>query len=172
MRLTANFAQSLPKIAVLMIDSRCVKALLLSLLVVSVVSLPTMACQGPQSESAQETDASVLFNGIPTSYSLRDGEIAGITSGAIAKITFSVVDTIRGPFQTQWTVLMRGRTLPKDLKDFQRRFGKVMTVGARDFGTSVGVNKFPEGYQFIYFVVDAACSMNGESWLLRHVRAR
>ena len=154
------------------LGSRCAKAWFFNLLVVSVVGLPAMACPGPQSESAQEIDASVLFDGIPTSYSLRVGEVAGVTSSAMAKINFSVVKPIRGPIQTQWTVLMRGQTLPKDLKDFQRRFGNVMTVGIRDFGTRVAVNKFPQGYQLSYFVVDAACSMNGESWLLRPVRAR
>ena len=107
--------------------------------------MPTAAYPGTRLESARWTDASVLFNGIPTSYSEHVGEVANITFGAMAKITFPVVHSIRDPIHINWTVLMRGQALLKDLKDFQRRSGNVMTASLRIFDTGVAVNSFPDG---------------------------
>ena len=145
------------------------KAWLCMVVVACVASTPALACLGPMSERAQESDASVLFTGQPVDYSQHPGPVEGVTSGSIVKITFVVAQTFKGPRQTNWTVLMRGRSLPKSLADFKRRFGNAMTVGLREFGAPVDSSQFPVGFQFQHFVVDAACSMNGGDWLLRPV---
>ncbi len=135
------------------------------------IAMPASACMGPQSESAQEYDASVLFEGRPTSYVLHSGAVPGVTSGALSKVTFDVVRTLQGPPRKNWSVLMRGADLPRTLSEFQQRFGTTMKVGVRDFGSKVDPRKFPKGFQTGYFIVDAACSMNGEDWLLRPIAA-
>jgi hypothetical protein len=135
------------------------------------VAAPAYACMGPQTESAQDYDASVMFEGRPTTYALHSGAVPGVTSGGLSKVTFEVVRTLRGQPQKHWDVLMRGSDLPKNLSDFQRRFGNVMRVGIRDFGAKVDPSAFPLGFQNRYFIVDAACSMNGEDWLLRPIAA-
>jgi hypothetical protein len=135
------------------------------------LAAPAYACMGPQTESAQDYDASVIFEGRPTAYALHSGAVPGVTSGGLSKVTFEVIRTIRGQPQKQWVALMRGHDLPKTLPEFQRRFGKAMRVGIRDFGAKVDPSKFPVGFQHRYFIVDAACSMNGEDWLLRPIAA-
>ncbi len=147
------------------------KTLVITLCLSLLFAMPASACMGPQTESAQEYDASVLFEGKPTSYVLHLGEMPGVTSGGLSKVTFSVDRTLRGSPQKTWNVLMRGRDLPKNLSAFKRRFGSTMTVGVRDFGAKVDPRKFPKGFQTTYFIVDAACSMNGEDWLLRPIGA-
>ena len=141
----------------------------LSLLLLT--SMPASACRGVQTESAQESDASVLFEGTPTRYAVHTGPVSGVTSGGLSKVTFTVAKTLRGSPQENWTVLMRGDALPKNISEFKQRFGKTMTVGIRDFGARVDPKKFPTGFQIHYFIVDAACSMNGEDWLLRPTTA-
>jgi hypothetical protein len=126
---------------------------------------------GVQTESAQESDASVLFEGMPTRYVVHAGPVSGVTSSGLSKVTFTVARTLRGTPQKHWTVLMRGNALPNNLSEFKQRFGKTMTVGIRDFGARVDPKKFPIGFQIRYFIVDAACSMNGEDWLLRPIAA-
>ncbi len=142
-------------------------ALCLSLL----ISMPATACMGVQTESAQDSDASVLFEGMPTRYVTHAGAVSGVTSGGLSKVTFTVARTLRGIPQKHWTVLMRGDALPKNLSEFKQRFGKTMTVGIRDFGARVDPKKLPIGFQIRHVIVDAACSMNGEDWLLRPIAA-
>jgi hypothetical protein len=132
-----------------------------------VLAAPARACLGPQSESAQESDASVIFEGRSKAYVFRPGAIPGVTSANLASVSFDVIRTNRGLSQKTWTVLMRGADLPKNLAEFQKRFGKTVKVGLRDFGSKVDTSKLPKGFQQRYFIVDAACNMNGEDWLLR-----
>jgi hypothetical protein len=145
------------------------KSILLQVVLCLTIS-SAWACPGPQSEVAQEHDASVLFEGRPVSYELGpSGGVVGVTSqgGTVAKVGFEVVRTIRGTNQKQWLAIMRGSGLPKDLPAFKKKFGALIKVGLRDFKIDPG--KMPAGYGGLLFVVDAACSMNGEDWLLRPV---
>lgn len=127
-----------------------------------------IACRGPESEVAQEGQASILFEGIPTSYELdKSGAIASVTSGSVAKVSFDVRKTIRGEHKQHRSAIMRGHKLPKTLSEFTERFGVNLKVGLIDFKEKVNQNNLPQGYQDLPFVVDAVCNMNGEDWLLR-----
>ena len=51
---------------------------------------------------AQESDALILFEGKPTVYELsRQGPVAGVTSGSLAKVSFAVKKTIRDEHKTR-----------------------------------------------------------------------
>ena len=131
---------------------------LLSLVVVS----KSLACLGPQSESAQEADASVLFEGRFVSYHLAPTK-------NLARVSFDVIKTIKGTVQTSWTAIMRGRTLPKNADSFRKQFGSQLQVGLRSFEGRLGSARLPNGFESPIYIVDAACSMNGEDWWLRPI---
>ena len=119
-----------------------------------------MACQGPSAESAQESDASVIISARVVKYEFG-------SSTEKAKVTFRVIETIKGESKKSWVAVMRGATLPKSLQDFKSRFGEKVRVGLRFFSKKNYQQSFPKDYRDLPFIVDAACSMNGEDWLIQ-----
>jgi hypothetical protein len=138
------------------------KPALFTTLLVLTLALPAWACRGIESERAQERDASVLFEGRPVAYELD-------ASVHLAKVTFNVTKPIRGETRKQWTAIMRGSGLPKSLREFTTRFSSHLKVGLRDLKEPAGQPALPADFRNLLFVVDAACSMNGEDWLLRPI---
>lgn len=136
------------------------------------------ACQGPESEKAQERDASIIFEGRLVAYELGKGIMqqpnvaSNSTPVPLARVTFKVTKQISGEKRSEWIAVMRGTDLPKSLKEFTTRFGSYLRVGLRDFGQKIDQNKMPTNFRNLPFIVDAACSMNGEDWLLRPIPLR
>lgn len=129
-----------------------------------------LACHGPQTETAQDSDASVLFEGAASAYEIaKVGSVTGVTTGSLAKVTFQVRKTLKGESKKTWVALLRGMKIPANLKEFEQKFGKNLKVGLRDLGKVIDQAWLPPGTQNLFFVVDAACSMHGEDWLLRKV---
>ncbi len=133
---------------------------------------------GPESETAQERDATILFEGSPMAYELGKGMLQqpNATSDSpnvpLARVTFKVTKHIRGEKRDNWITLMRGAGLPKSFKEFTSRFSSNLRVGLREVGQKIDTSKLPANFRNLPFVVDAACSINGEDWLLWPMTAR
>lgn len=129
-------------------------------------SYSLFACMGPETEVAQMRDASTIFVGELQTYELAPKK-------TIAKLNFKVLSTTKGENKKSWTIVMRGRDLPKDQKSFLTKFGKKLEVGIRIFSGEQYESyhkSLEQGFGHLPFVVDAVCSMNGESWLLRSLK--
>lgn len=136
--------------------------LLLTLLLVFATSPIANACRGPESERAQERDAVVKFVGTATAYQMQ-------TLIGHALITFKVSKTLRGESRQIWPLYFRSKSLPTNLAEFQKRFGHVSEVGLREM---IAPGERSDSTRKAFYIVDAACSMNGEDWLLRKVEMK
>lgn len=117
-------------------------------------------CLAPEFEKAQERDASLKFKGEVIDY-----QIQKIAKHAL--VTFKVQKTLRGESRSQWSLFFRSNSLPVDLKDFQKRFGHIIEVGAREM---VAPGEKSDSKKMAFYIVNASCSMNGEDWLLIKIR--
>ncbi len=123
-------------------------------------ALKANACQGPESERAQDYNAIVKFIGSATAFELQ--KIKGH-----ALVTFKVLKTLRGESRPTWSVYFRSYALPANLFEFQQRFGRVSEVGLREM---IAPGEKSDSKKKAFYIVDAACFMNGEDWLLRKER--
>lgn len=118
------------------------------------------ACLGPDSERAQERDALLKFIGLVSGYQIH-------TVKGHSLVTFQVSKTLRGPIRDSWSLYFRSHSPPKDLAAFQKQFGKVIEVGAREM---IAPGEAADSKKRAFYIVDSACTMNGEDWLLRKVK--
>lgn len=138
------------------------KALFAFFLLFLTCNLSALACRGPNSEIAQEKDATTVFEGKSTAYELN-------AQSSLAKVNFEVVKIIRGQVGKELSVIMRGRKLPKSLVEFKKQFGIISTVGIRNLDNERYQAGLPKDFAGFPFVVDAACNMNGDSWYLHRL---
>lgn len=137
---------------------QCLLAILTALVVVPSAN----ACPGPESERAQERDAVVKFVGTATNYKIQ--KVKGH-----ALITFNVSKTLRGESRPTWSLYFRSDSLPTDITEFQKRFGRVSEVGIREM---IAPGEKSNSKKKAFYIVDNVCSMNGEDWLLRKIEPR
>lgn len=116
------------------------------------------ACLGLESERAQERDAIVKFVGTATEYRAQ--------KNGHALVTFKVSRTLRGESRQTWSLYFRSQSLPSGIAEFQKRFGPATEVGLREM---IAPGEKSDSSKKAFYIVDAACSMNGEDWLLRRV---
>lgn len=114
---------------------------------------------GLELESAQERDATAKFVGTASAYRIHD-----IKNHAL--ISFKVARTLRGEPRQTWSLFFRSNALPANLTEFQKRFGQIIEVGARE---SIAPGERSDSKKKAFYIVDAACSMNGEDWLLKKI---
>lgn len=133
------------------------KFFLATLLVLTAIR--TKACPGAESEKAQDRQAIVKFIGTATTF-----EIQKIKGHAL--VTFNVSKTLHGESRPSWSLYFRSKSLPTNIDAFQKRFGRVIQVGLREM-TAPG--EISGSKKRAFYIVDAACSMNGEDWLLRKI---
>lgn len=119
------------------------------------------ACRGPMSEKAQDHDASVKFIGKATSYKIKEPK-------KLAMVTFEVSDTLRGESKKSWNLFFRSISPPKNLKMFQKKFGNSSEVGIRQM---IAPGEKSNSKKLAFYIVDNACSMNGENWLLKSLES-
>jgi hypothetical protein len=117
------------------------------------------ACRGPQTEHAQKTDATTVFEGRLTKYSYNSPSNDGG-----AELTFEVTRTVRGESRKSWTVLMRGARQPANEREYVKRFGSNNEVGIRPFKKDKTMGK-------LFYIVDNACKMNRDDWFIYPFRS-
>jgi hypothetical protein len=138
----------------------------------SVLYSPTsMACRGASAEIAQESQATVLFIGKLQEYE-RDPAPSPREEQRFAMLTFEVLETIRGDHRTAWKAVMRGKSLPHDKEEFERRFGTTFKTGLYGFDDRNWQPFMPVNFRGKPFVVNAWCSMVRDDWLIHPVDSR